>query len=114
MALSISSAEYGTPGVSSSAPCFANNQIPQNRIDPVARKIAPYYPAPNRPPTVNPWGPSSNYLWNPVNSYDLDAIDWRLDHSNTDNSKLFLRESFNYQRGRLPLLFTERAPDARQ
>ena len=90
---------------------LAGNQIPQSRQDPVARKIAPYYPSPNRPATVDPWGPSSNYIWNPVNSFDLDAIDWRLDHSFTDNSKLFLRESWNYQRGRTPLLFSERAAD---
>lgn len=93
---------------------FAGNQIPQNRLDPVAKKIAPYYPAPNRPPTQNPWGPDSNYIWNPVNSFDLDAIDWRLDHSLSDSSKLFLRESYNYQRGRLPLLFSEIAADDRQ
>ena len=93
---------------------FANNQIPQSRIDPVAKKIASYYPAPNRPATMDPWGPSSNYIWNPVNSFDLDAIDWRLDHNFSDSSKLFLRESFNYQRGRLPLLFSERVADDRQ
>ena len=93
---------------------FAGNQIPANRQDPVARKIAPYYPGPNRPPTMNPWGPASNFLWNPVNSYDLDAVDWRLDHSFSDSSKLFLRESWNYQRGRTWLLFNEPAADDRQ
>jgi hypothetical protein len=90
---------------------FANNQIPVNRMDPVGRKTAAYYPAPNQNPTINPWGPSNNYLKNPVYSFDLDAIDWRLDQSFTDNSKLFLRESWNYQRGRMPLLLTEPAAD---
>mgnify|MGYP001588372778 FL=1 len=41
---------------------FVGNQIPASRQDPVARKIAPYFPAPNRPPTMNPWGPASNFL----------------------------------------------------
>ncbi|MEK7408187.1 MAG: TonB-dependent receptor [Acidobacteriota bacterium] len=93
---------------------FVGNQIPASRQDPVARKIAPYFPAPNRPPTMNPWGPASNFLWNPVNSFDLDAVDWRLDHSFSDSSKIFLRESWNYQRGRTWLLFTEPAADDRQ
>jgi hypothetical protein len=90
---------------------FANNQIPVNRMDPVARKTAAYYPAPNQNPTVNPWGPSNNFIKNPVNSFDLDAIDWRLDQNFTENSKLFLRESWNYQRGRMPLLLSEPAAD---
>ena len=90
---------------------FANNQIPSNRMDPVARKVGPYYPSPNQNATINPWGPSNNFIMNPVNSFDLDAIDWRLDQNFTDNSKLFLRESFNYQRGRLPQLLTESAAD---
>lgn len=93
---------------------FGNNQIPPSRQDPVARKIAPYYPAPNQSATIDPWGPSSNYNWNPVQSLDIDAIDWRLDHNFTDKSKLFLRESFNYSRQQTSLLFSEPAADYRQ
>jgi hypothetical protein len=90
---------------------FANNQLPVNRMDPVARKAGAYYPAPNQTSTVNPWGPSNNLIMNPVYSFDLDAIDWRLDQTITDNSKLFFRESWNYQRGRLPMVVTEPAAE---
>jgi len=99
-----------TTNVWSRAP-FAGNQMPVSRMDPVARKAGAYYPAPNQTSTVNPWGPSNNLIMNPVYSFDLDAIDWRLDQAITDNSKLFLRESWNYQRGRLPLVVKEPAAE---
>jgi len=35
---------------------FPNNQIPLSRMDPVVRKLAPDYPLPNRPATINPGG----------------------------------------------------------
>ncbi len=34
---------------------FPNNQIPANRIDPVAANIQAYFPLPNRPGVVNNW-----------------------------------------------------------
>ncbi len=90
---------------------FSGNQMPVSRMDPVARKAASYYPAPNQTSTMNTWGPTNNLIMNPVYSFDLDAIDWRIDQAINDNSKLFLRESWNYQRGRLPLVVKEPAAE---
>ena len=64
---------------------FANNVIPEGRIDPVGRKIAALYPAPNQPGLVN------NYAALVPQSDDANQYDFRGDHNFSDRDKLFAR-----------------------
>jgi Carboxypeptidase regulatory-like domain/TonB dependent receptor len=68
---------------------FAGNQIPQGRINPVARAYANLYPLPNRP------GTTLNYFTNMLRPYDYNAALIRLDHSITSSNNLFLNGYYN-------------------
>ncbi|MCI0390813.1 MAG: TonB-dependent receptor [Acidobacteria bacterium] len=68
---------------------FANNIIPDARIDPVGRKLAALYPAPNQPGSVN------NYVANvPITDY-ADQLDLRGDHSFRASDTMFVRYSWS-------------------
>ena len=64
---------------------FANNVIPEGRMDPVGRKIAALYPAPNQPGLVN------NYASLVPQSDDANQYDFRGDHNFSERDKLFAR-----------------------
>jgi hypothetical protein len=64
---------------------FANNVIPEGRMDPVGRKIAALYPAPNQPGLVN------NYAALVPQSDDANQYDFRGDHNFSERAKLFAR-----------------------
>jgi len=64
---------------------FANNVIPEGRMDPVGRKIAALYPAPNQPGLVN------NYAALVPQSDDANQYDFRGDHNFGERDKLFAR-----------------------
>jgi hypothetical protein len=64
---------------------FANNVIPESRMDPVGRKIAALYPAPNQPGLVN------NYAALVPQSDDANQYDFRGDHNFSERDKLFAR-----------------------
>ena len=66
---------------------FANNVIPESRMDPVGRKIAALYPAPNQP------GPVNNYAATAPQTDDANQYDFRGDHSFSERDKLFARFS---------------------
>ncbi len=66
---------------------FPNNLIPENRIDPVARKLVALYPAPNLPGAVN------NYTANVANQDREDQADLRVDHRLGASDNLFVRYS---------------------
>jgi hypothetical protein len=66
---------------------FPGNRIPLNRFDPVAAKVIALYPLPNLPGRVN------NFFYSPVSQNDTDQIDMRIDHSFTQNHRLFGRYS---------------------
>ncbi len=68
---------------------FPDNQIPPERIDQVARRLAALYPVPNRPGLV------SNFIFNPVRRQDTDQFDVRIDHRLTEHDDFFARYSFN-------------------
>jgi len=67
---------------------FANNTIPQNRIDPVAAKLVELYPLPNAT-GVN------NFVSNASTADTENQFTVRLDHQLTKNQRLFGRFSFN-------------------
>jgi len=66
---------------------FADNVIPENRMDPVGRKIAALYPAPNQPGTVN------SYASIVPQTDDANQYDFRGDHNFSERDKLFGRFS---------------------
>jgi hypothetical protein len=63
---------------------FEGNRIPPNRINPIAARVASFYPEPNRAP-LGPDGRSNYVRVTPAsNSYDawLGKMDWRLTPNN--------------------------------
>lgn len=68
-----------------SATPFPNNRIPTNRIAPQSTAILPYYPEPNLPGSIN------NYVFVVPLPNDQNAVNTRLDHNFTQNSRLTFR-----------------------
>jgi hypothetical protein len=66
---------------------FPNNTIPPGRLDPIGRRIAGLYPAPNRPGLIN------NFVGTVPRTDDRDQLDARVDHRVSDGSRLFVRYS---------------------
>lgn len=66
---------------------FANNVIPEARMDPVGRKIAMLFPAPNQPGLVN------NYAASAPQTDNANQYDFRGDHNFSERDKLFARFS---------------------
>ncbi len=76
---------------------FPNNQIPANRINPVARAILQQYvPLPNLPGTVN------NYLDTRAQELHNDQFNLRLDRTFDNGATLFGRYSFSNENGFTP------------
>jgi len=79
---------------------FANNLIPANRIDPVAKKILEFIPAPNQPGNAQGFFNHFNSPNARTDEYDLFTT--RLDHNLSDNHKLsgrWLRNNRHEARG---------------
>ena len=72
---------------------FPSNRIPGERIDPVARNLAAYWPKPNFPP-LNVYTQQNNF----INSGPARSNGWRQntrwDHNWTDKWRMWLRLSF--------------------
>jgi hypothetical protein len=71
---------------------FPGNIIPANRIDPVAKQLMDYYPAPQN------GGLSQNFIYNPPNQEDVGRINTREDYQFSQNhqiSWIFNSESDN-------------------
>jgi outer membrane receptor protein involved in Fe transport len=82
---------------------FANNRIPANRIDPIARKFLDLFvPLPNRP------GQASNFLDATPNEFVKDNVSGRIDHEFANQSRVFGRYTINDERNRLAGAFPQR------
>jgi outer membrane receptor protein involved in Fe transport len=68
---------------------FANNQIPANRLDPIALKYMALYPAPTSP------GLANNYASITQRTQDSSTADVRVDHRFSDSTSMFARYSYN-------------------
>ncbi|MGE0131550.1 MAG: carboxypeptidase regulatory-like domain-containing protein [Blastocatellales bacterium] len=66
---------------------FANNTIPEARMDAVGKRIVALYPDPNQPGAIN------NYASNRRETDDADQYDARGDHTFNDRDKVFARYS---------------------
>ncbi len=77
---------------------FPNNIIPQSRWNPIAEKLLSMFPEPNTPGEFNNFGPSYNYISNPVEPNDTNQLDLRIDHRISDSDSIFGRFSWSNQR----------------
>ena len=71
---------------------FTGNVIPAGRINPISRKVADVFPAPNRP------GLANNYVENNVIVQSVNAFDVRLDYTADTRSSIFGRYSMSSRR----------------
>ena len=69
---------------------FANNVIPQSRLDPIGRQIAQLYPDPNvsRPLSATP---ANNFIGNVSDSLDQNYFTGKWDHNASDNDRISVR-----------------------
>ena len=70
---------------------FANNQIPQNRISPIARRLLAFIPEPNI--AGAPLG-QNNYQKSQIREKTTDAFDTKLNYSMSEKNQLSGRLSF--------------------
>ena len=73
---------------------FPGNRIPANRISPVARAMATYWPLPNVTPT-NAFTQTNNYSNSGVGENNSDRVDSRVDHVFNNRWRSFARYSFS-------------------
>lgn len=69
---------------------FANNTIPQGRIDPIAAKIIQLYPNPNVPGDIK-LAPVNNFVNNASNALDQNFYTTKWDHNLSDNDRISVR-----------------------
>ncbi|MEX2263046.1 MAG: carboxypeptidase regulatory-like domain-containing protein [Bryobacteraceae bacterium] len=79
---------------------FPGNRIPASRLDPVALKLAEFYPLPNRAPS-NRAG-AKNFVGNYARTFNRDNVTARVDHAFSDRNRFYVRYLFNQD----PLRFT--------
>jgi outer membrane receptor protein involved in Fe transport len=72
---------------------FTGNIIPANRIDPVARNVSKYFPAPNVA-GISALG-AINYTRTDGNVVPKDSYSYRMDHNFSEKNRMFGRYSFD-------------------
>jgi len=68
---------------------FPNDQIPVNRMNPIALNLLNLYPLPSTAGLVN------NYTYQPLKEQNNDTLDGRVDYRFSDANTAFARYSFN-------------------
>ncbi len=66
---------------------FANNVIPQSRIDPIAAQVVRLYPDPNQPGDLSR-APANNFVNNASNGLDQNFYTVKVDHNIGDNDRI--------------------------
>lgn len=72
---------------------FPDNRIPENRIDPVARRVAAFFPAPNTAPR-NQFTQLDNFIATGKGVSDDDRFDARIDHNFSQSLRVYGRGSY--------------------
>lgn len=72
---------------------FANNLIPQSRLDPVAQNYLNFYPLPNRTP-VNPFTNRNNFGGSNAERRSMQQYTVKFDHRISDSNSMFARYSY--------------------
>lgn len=85
-------ADPDRPGRSIRQP-FPGNVIPQNRFDPVARNLLPYFPVPNAPGAA--FTNVNNFASNPSAPIIKNTFSVRVDHALTNKQRIYGRFSMN-------------------
>lgn len=67
---------------------FPGNIIPQDRMNPVGKALAAWYPAANLPGTVR------NYVNSPQDQYDTDQYSIKIDHRFSNAQSIYVRYSY--------------------
>lgn len=83
---------------------FPGNVVPANRLDPVARNLAGYYPAPNTTP-IDPFSNANNYLVNATGQNRQNMWTIKTDYNIRDGARLFVRYTESDQGGGAANLF---------
>lgn len=91
---------------------FPGNVIPASRIDPVARKILPFYPPANRPP--DDLAGANNFRANDVTALTRDNYVIKIDHSLNSYNKISGRYLYNSDNVDGVSVFPDRAADTAQ
>ena len=76
---------------------FADNKIPQNMINPIARKILTFHPAPNTSTPGSSYG-QDNYFFTGAPAIDADKFYnfvVKIDHNFNDKHRMFFRHASN-------------------
>ncbi|MEZ5391721.1 MAG: carboxypeptidase regulatory-like domain-containing protein [Bryobacterales bacterium] len=69
---------------------FANNIIPQARLDPIGRQVIQFYPDPNVSTSLAA-APANNYVGNVSNALNQNFFTGKWDHNLSDNDRLSVR-----------------------
>ena len=77
---------------------YANNQVPLSQQNPIAQKLLSLFPEPNTAGQFNNFGPTNNYVSNPVEPNDTNQLDLRIDHRISDSDSIFGRFSWSNTR----------------
>jgi hypothetical protein len=88
---------------------FPGNRIPVSRFDPVAQKIVPIFPVPNRAP--DDAAGANNFRSNDVNAYTRNNLIGKVDHNLGNNDKLTFRYIYNNDVNRQHSVFPVPAAD---
>lgn len=79
---------------------FPNNQIPLDRLDPIAVQLLNLYPLPTFADRL-----SGNFLANPVKRFDQHYVNARIDHTLSQSDSLFGRATFDHATQFYPYAF---------
>jgi hypothetical protein len=79
---------------------FANNQIPRDRIDPIALQLLNLYPEPTFTDRL-----AGNHLGNPVKDFDQHYINGRVDQQFSDADAIFARLTWDHATQLYPYSF---------
>ncbi|MFN9264483.1 MAG: TonB-dependent receptor [Acidobacteriota bacterium] len=92
---------------------FAGNVIPANRQDPVAQKILPFYPTPNRTASnaAQPWVNNFSFTGKWPRNYNMTAV--KIDHKFSDRYTTFARVNYGTALLIFPFQFDGLATDGR-
>jgi outer membrane receptor protein involved in Fe transport len=72
---------------------FPGNIVPAGRTNPASRAVSKYFPAPNTQGAL--YTGANNYVRTDSNNIRKDTYSFRLDHNSNDNTRAFLRYSYD-------------------
>jgi len=102
----------GVTGDQSTWTPFANNIIPQGRLDPIGRQVAALYPDPNVSGDLTR-APANNFVNNASNALNQNFFTGKWDHNLGDNDRLSVRFMHVQAPQTIPAVFPNEFADPR-